>query len=677
MKIHWLKAVFSMLILWSFLLNSIPVKAQGEIVTSEDISGGSSVFVFRRSSKAPQAKFAPKSKPKRSAEQKKNDRKKLEDKIALKPPPPRKPKPKPTVTQTPTPGGKKTPTPKIITVSQKQASMALTKGAETHLDSDKKDSGFEKAIPMFKQAIQLDPENDSAKIGLSRALTKKARSYPESDADFAIPVYEEALKNDSENAYAFAGLGAAYEVMERDDLAFENYVKAINLDPDLSELYTPLGITYYQKGELAKAEEFLNKAVSAGIDGDQTQYLLGLLKYKNQDYDGAIAAFKKASAFNPQLAEAYYYLGEVYDLKKMDKESFEHYIKATQVNPKYAAAWFDLGVAYFNRERYEDAINAYSKAIQFDNTNFEAHENLADIYRLQAYNTNIKSKQDEDQKKQLYGKAEGSYRTSIDLIETVKENAKAKENRTAMAELYSKYGFVLGRLSKWNNSIDALNKAVSFNPDSFDYSNIGWAYYNSAQVDLKTAKRKETPEPQKTELNSQAKLKLENGRQALEKAVAMDKNSKAAYMNLGVTQNDLGDFAGAIESMKRCLELQNDWVLAFNELGIAFKGTGNLAEAAKNFRRASDLAEKNLSKLKNDLDRRITIAQLSDGLFNLAITEKERGNDGEAKKVQDRLRKYNPNMANMLEAIFLSNVKNKVNNEIQKKNPLNKIRIPY
>ncbi|MEK7725441.1 MAG: hypothetical protein AAB336_13895, partial [Acidobacteriota bacterium] len=70
MKFQWFKAFFSALLLWSLLLNSIPVMAQGEMVTSEDISGGSSVFVFRRSSKAPQAKFAPKSKPKRNKTEK-------------------------------------------------------------------------------------------------------------------------------------------------------------------------------------------------------------------------------------------------------------------------------------------------------------------------------------------------------------------------------------------------------------------------------------------------------------------------------------------------------------------------------------------------------------------------------------------------------------------------------
>lgn len=678
MKFQWLKAVFSMLILWSFLLNSVPVRAQGEIVTSEDISGGSSVFVFRKSSKAPQSKFAPKSKPNRSKEQKAKSRQEVKEQTAkiVRPRPKPTPKPTPKTTPKPTPkNGKPTPTP-IKNTSPEDASNGLAFGADAILAKNnltKED--IDKAIATYEQAIKLFPKNEYAKTGLSEALTMKADALPETDADLAIPIYEKAITNDSKNAKAFAGLGSAFETMEQDELAFQNYEKAINLDPQLSALYTPLGINYYQKGEFAKAEDFLTKAVAAGVDGDQTQFLLGLLRYKQVDYDGAIAAFKKAISLNNQFAEAYYYLGEVYDLKKMDNEAFEQYIKATQINPKYAAAWFDLGVAYFNRERYQDAINAYSKSIQFNNANYEAYENLADVYRLLGYNIVIKSKKDADEKKDWYEKAEGSYRTATDQAE---RNEEAKKNRTGMAELYSKYGFVLGRLSKWNSSIEALNKATSYNPDAFDLTNLGWAYYNASKVDSRNADDKNAPEEKKTESKAQAKSKLEKGRDALQRAVAMDTKSKAAYMNLGVTQNDLGDYSGAIQSMRKCLELQNDWVLAINELGIAFQGSGDLEEAVKNFRRASDLAEKSLSKLRTDLEKGSVTQQLSDALYNLAYTEKQRGNDGEAKKAQAKLRKYNPYMANKLEAVFLNPVKNKVNNEIQKKNPLNKLpKFPY
>jgi tetratricopeptide (TPR) repeat protein len=663
MKLQWLKASFAALLLWSLLLNSLPVKAQGEIVTSEDISGGSSVFVFRKSSKAPQAKFAPKAKPKRGKVEKAETRKKFDVEAKKVTPQRKKITAKVTATPKPTPKpspGKPTPKPTPIkTMSPEDASNAIGVGAEIYLERGEVD----KAIGGFQEAIKLYSANTLAKEGLSEALTVKGEKVAASDGfDYAIPYYEKAVANNPNNAVALARLGAAYEELEDDAKAFEYYQKAVAANPNLTTIYAPLGIGYYQRGEIEKADQLLTKAVAVSNDDYQTQYLLGLIHYKKNRDEQAIAAFKRTLELKNDFAEAHYFLGEVYDRNKRDNEAFEQYNEAVKDNPKYAEAWFDLGAAYFNKERYQDAINAYQKAVQFNNANYEAHANLADVYRVLAYNTIVKNIQDEKLRNELYGKAEGSYRTATDLAEN---NPKAKEDRTGMAELYNKYGFVLGRLLKWNSAIAALNKSISYNPDATDYTNLGWAYYNASQVDARNKQ------------NESAKAKLEQGRDFLQKAVAMDKNSKAAYMNLGVTQNELGDYAGAIDSMKKCLSLQPDWFLALNELGYAYRGTGDLGEAVKNFKRASEIAEKKLSGAKSELDKAIGNAQVTNSLYNWATTEVDRGNEKEARKVQDKLRKYNPNMANAIEAQIINKIKNKASNEMQKRNPLNKIRLPY
>ncbi|MEK7723760.1 MAG: tetratricopeptide repeat protein, partial [Acidobacteriota bacterium] len=570
-----------------------------------------------------------------------------------------KPTPKPTPKPSP---GKPTPTPTpddVKTATAEEASNAMGAGAEVYLERGE----IDKAIKLFKDSLQLYPGNTLAKGGLSEALTRKADAIFDTDGpDLSIRYYDEAIAYNPNNAEAIAGLGAVYEALDKDQQAFEYYEKAVAINPNFTELYAPLGIGYYQKGEIDKADELLTKAVAARNNDYQTQYLLGLIHYKKNRDKQAEEAFKAAIKLNKDFADPHYFLGEVYDRNNRPNEAFEEYNLATQINPKYAEAWFDLGAAYFNRERYQEAINAYSKSIQFNNANYEAHANLADVYRLLGYNIAGKTRKDEDDKRNFYSLSEASYRTATDMAES---NAKAKEDRTAMAELYSKYGFVLGRLAKWNSSINALNKALSFNPDAFDYTNLGWAYYNAAQVDLRN--KQDAP----------AKSKLALGRDVLQKAVQMDSKSKAAYMNLGITQSDLGDYNGAVESLKKCISLQDDWFSAHNELGLAYRGAGNFGEAVKSFTRASDIAEKGLSKVKSELERNLLTQNVTSGLYNLAVTEIDRGNEKEARKAQDRLRKYNPNMANAIEAQILNKLKGKVSNEIQKRNPLNNIRLPY
>src|SRR5437773_507941 len=57
------------------------------------------------------------------------------------------------------------------------------------------------------------------------------------------------------------------------------------------------------------------------------------------------------------------------------------YRKSIEDDPAFVPASFDLGVAYYNRGEYNEAIPAYQQVIKYDDSNAQAHENLASTYR--------------------------------------------------------------------------------------------------------------------------------------------------------------------------------------------------------------------------------------------------------------------------------------------------------
>jgi tetratricopeptide (TPR) repeat protein len=646
-KIQYLKAVFSSLLLWSMLLNAVPVRAQGgDIVGSDDISGGSSVFVFRKSKAAPQAKFASRKPAKRTTVQKVQSRKRVQEQVAKAPPTRQKTPPKPIPTLGNIPAGNNK-------AALEAASTAFAGGAETYLSR----GDVDRAINLFRESIKLNPQNDAAKGGLSEALVRKGDQVLEAEGpEVALPLYAESTKLDPKNAAGYAALGSIYDEMDNVDSAFENYDKALNLNPELTELYAPLGVAYYQKGNVQKADELLMKAVNARAEDEQTQFLLGIIRYSQKRYDESLDALNKSLKIK-ESAEAHYYLGEIYDSLNRDQEAITEYNKALAINPRYTDAWFDLGAVYYNRQRYDDSISAYKQAIALKNDNYETHENLADVYRQIAANavtamskTNKPAEltQHDEIRKRNYQLAESEYQLAIALAERDSKDPKKKIESQTLADLYSKHGFVLGRLFRWGATILTLNKAVTINPDSVDYTNLGWAYYNYAQEDLAMKQP------------DQARVKLENGRNALQKATALDPKSVGALMNLGVTLSDLGDYKAAIDALQRCVALRDKWIPALNELGIAFRKDGNLDEAVNNFKRAVDV-DKNFKS----------------GLFNWAEAEHARGNEKEARKIQERLRKLDPKLADGLNLI-LGNPVNQVKQKIDSKNPLNKLpKLPY
>jgi tetratricopeptide (TPR) repeat protein len=604
-------------VLTVLLLNSLPVRGQDIVSTSEDLTSSSSVFVFRQSRKAAQPRVSLKSKSlsARTTAQRTASRKKIDEQVAAN----AKPRPRaPKVTTPP-----KTPTNNTASMaSREQAAKALAGGGEIYLDQ----KNYDKAIEFFKKASELDPKNATAKPGLSEAYVGKGRLLLDgSQPDTAVYFFEEAAKANPNNAAAYAGLGECYDAAGNNDKAQAGFEKALALDPNLTELFTPLGIIYYQKGEIAKAEDYLAKSRTLRPGDPDTELFYGLILSKQNRNDEAIAAFQSAIGKEP-TAEAHLYLGEVYDRIDRDRDAIAEYQQAIQINPSYVEAYYNLGVAYYNREKYQDAATAYQQAVRLKNDYADAHANLADTYRQLGSDEKVPVK-----KKDWFNKALGEYAIAVALV-------------PGDTDLYGSYGYTLGRVGRWKDAIDVLNKSITPQSDSVDYSNLGWAYYNASREDA-GAKRE-----------AESKDKLQKARAALEKAVSLNDKFEAAYLNLGITTNDLGDFSASVVALQNALRLHKNWLFALNELGIAFRKLNRLNDAVEQFKKATEVD-----------------GNFAAGYYNLAESQYRLGNTKEAKKAQDKLRKLNPNLARQLDVIFSGAVLNEVQDKVQQNNPINKL----
>lgn len=593
-KKQWQKSLFALVVMWTFLLSSFPARAQ-DIVTSSDLTSGSSVFVFPASRKAPQRKAAVRSvsTARRTTSQRAASRRKIvrQSTAVAK----SNQKSRPTKRIDPQTFAKLTIN--IKQISPQEGALIFAGAGEYYLERDDLDQG----IDFFKEGVKLDETNQFARLGLSDAYTRKGNELLEKEeVNKALFFFEEAVKYDDKNATAFTGLGEVFDTLDEDKKAIENYEKALALNSELTEIYAPLGILYFHQGEIAKSDDYLTKALSTNPDNAETQYFLGLIRYKQDRYNEAEAALRRSIIIDPNNPDAHYFLAEVYDKLNREQDSIASYKKAVELNPKYVEAWFDLGAAYYNNERYEDAAEAYKKVILNKNDYFQAYANLGDVYR---------------QMNQL-DQAAGQYQ-----IATARINDDA--------QLYSSLGFVLGSQGKWKAAIDVLEKSVAVSPDYTDYTNLGWAYFNAAQEDIKNQRP------------ADAQAKLQKGRDALQRALQLNPKFVPAALNLGVINNELKDYRGAIEVMERTIDLADNRsvkVLANNELGIAYYGQGDYKKAAKSFRRAIDLDEKFIP-----------------AIYSLGESEFRDGNAKEAEKVIARLQQLGAtNYARRLQAVMLS-----------------------
>ncbi|MDR0524614.1 MAG: tetratricopeptide repeat protein [Spirochaetaceae bacterium] len=128
------------------------------------------------------------------------------------------------------------------------APYAYNQGLEYY---NKKD--YNKAIPEFTKAIQLNPNNDSYYYNRGNAY------YMKKDYDKAIPDYEASLRINPNHtnaktylAYSYDARGNTYYVKKDYDKAIADYTQAIQINPNDSA-YSNRGNAYYGKKDWDKA----------------------------------------------------------------------------------------------------------------------------------------------------------------------------------------------------------------------------------------------------------------------------------------------------------------------------------------------------------------------------------------------------------------------------------------
>lgn len=608
MRVGLARGVLAGFVVCSMLATAAPVMAQGgDLVPVSDVTGGSSVFIFRGGQRTAPKRYATKSKATRTKSQRMEAAKRVNKQYStLAKTAPRRQRSTVVVPDDPR-------LPKIPTMPKDEAARLFAGVGEYYMDKDE----YDKAIEFFRESVQLDDAFTSSKMGLSEALALKGNEVLVKDEkpDRAREFFEEALKFNPKNSPAYFGLAEVYTELGDELKAVTNYELALGNDKDLTELYVPLGILYYQQGEIAKSENLLSKALATGASGDsQTQYFVGLIRYAKGMDKEALEAFNQAKTLDPANAEAFYYAGET--LARMDRnpEAVAEYQKAVTLRPNYFDAWFGMGSVLYEMEKYPESIEAYKQAVRYRNDNIEAYINLGDAYRQTGKNFN---------------EAESNYNLATTFIAR-----KSDYSADEAAEVYSKIGFViakqceinsrLAKPCKWDAAVTALEKAAQLSKNSVDDQNLGWAYYNAARTDL-LGKKVDVAKP-----------KLEKAKQYLMQAAAANpKFIEGPLLNLGMVLTDMGDYDGAIVALQKVVDKEPKWVFAINELGIAYS-------KKKEYKKASELFRRAISR-----DGKFAAAY-----YNLGEAEYRNGNLGETKKAYQTLKKLGRNdLAVQLELI--------------------------
>jgi len=248
---------------------------------------------------------------------------------------------------------------------------------------------YDKAIEMFKKALDYEPNNTKAWFYLGTTFQKL--DNPEKQI--------EESREEADRAKAIAHLLASmYFLFDNQYKAIDCFEKVVSIDPTNHEAWYELGFEYWAITKYKKSDECYKKA--AELDPGNVKYISKLagkyLEEKDEEKlsevckKGIEIASKQLSE-NPQDFYKLNDLGFLYYCEKNYGKALEYFGKASKIKPDEAPLWYLIGLMHRELKNYDEAIKNFKKALEIDPEYKNAKADLDEVIdelKNQKYNLN-------------------------------------------------------------------------------------------------------------------------------------------------------------------------------------------------------------------------------------------------------------------------------------------------
>jgi tetratricopeptide (TPR) repeat protein len=290
------------------------------------------------------------------------------------------------------------------------------------------------------------------------------------------------------------------------------------------------------KGRLAQAQALLERLASQAPEQAGVERLRGIIFYQQERFTEAIAAFAKAAAQDAGDRESIEMRGvSLFRLGRAAEalpflEQAHLAVEHANIDPQYV-----LGLCYADLQRYSDARRAFAAQYGFAPDSAEAHLLAARLFLRREF-----------------------------AAEAAVEARKALEINPALPLAHQLLGEVALAKGDIPAAIRELEAERKINPlNGAMYDRLGDAYLRNEQY--------------------------AEAQQALNRAVLLEPSSTAPYILLGEVFLKLKQPIQALHYLDRAVKMDPANYITHNLLGQAYKATGQMPEANREFKTGVDL----------------------------------------------------------------------------------------
>ncbi len=209
----------------------------------------------------------------------------------------------------------------------------------------------DRAIPLYEQALEHNPEHPVARGNLGAALLDQGR------AEEALTQLSRAVAIQPDYAIAHANLGNALRELGRPEEAIGHYERAIQLQPDQAAAHANLGGARQDQGRLEEAVAAYERAIAIQPDCAEAHFNLSTCKkYTDIHETEALQTLLATDIDDNDRIFLHFALGKALSDLKNDAEAFHHYQQGNR--RKRTTIQFDISDSEKTFKRFQHTFDA-------------------------------------------------------------------------------------------------------------------------------------------------------------------------------------------------------------------------------------------------------------------------------------------------------------------------------
>ena len=211
---------------------------------------------------------------------------------------------------------------------------------------------FEAAVPAWKKALELNPEDPRGHNNLGVALFESGKM------DEAIVEYRKSLELNPNSSQTHNNLGSALAEKGSMDAALPEFQKAVELNPDNAAAHVNLGNALANvNGRLEDAIQELTKGIEMAPGAANGQNGLGVALARAGRLEDAAVHMEKAVTLMPQAVDYHYNYGRVLAAKGALPAASAQFEQAAKLSNMQEPAILEmLAATYSDTGRYSEAV---------------------------------------------------------------------------------------------------------------------------------------------------------------------------------------------------------------------------------------------------------------------------------------------------------------------------------